>query len=101
MESAEGASTALSVLLSRFKILLSICLYDNLCNAYISASIRLPRVEESKKLLVSRFHYKSHKCTSVLDSNSYISCDYKRRSAAESLNRVRSASKSYVRFLDP
>lgn len=101
MEEPEGISNAFSVLFSRFRVLPYICLYDNACNASASAAVRFPWINDHTNLLVDRFHYKSHKCSSVFDANAYPICDSKRTSGAESLNRVWSSSKSHVRFLNP
>ncbi len=56
MSDGEGVSTALSVLLSRFKKLSRVCYYDNTCNMARSVAIRLQWINESCLIVCDRFH---------------------------------------------
>ena len=100
MMECEGISTALSILLSRFKILPRICYYDNACNMSRSIILRLPWINNTCTVVCDRFHYKGHICNSVWDPDSHPSCRIHASSAAESINRLWSLSKSHLRYLD-
>lgn len=101
MRECEGVSTALSVLLSRFKKLPRVCYYDNACNMGKSITLRFSRVYDEFTVLRDRFHYGSDTCNSVCDPDSYISCESHSTSGAESINRLWNFSKSHIRFLRP
>ena len=101
MTRTEGVSTALSVLLSRFKILPRVCYYDNGCNMARSIVLRVPWVNNECLLVCDRFHYASHTCNSICDPDSYTSCTDHATSSAESINQLWTFSKSHLRFLGP
>ncbi len=100
MSECEGISTALSVLLSRFKLLLRVTYYDNGCNMPKSIAIRAPSVNESTLVLCDRFHYKSHSCNSNCDPVNHQSCSVHHTSGAESINQLWNFSKNHVTFLN-
>jgi len=95
----EGISTALSVLLSRFRKLPRVCYYDNACNMMRSVTLRTPWVARSCLIVCDRFHYRQHACKSVHDPDSYPSCKHHASSGAESVNNLFSFSGSHIRFL--
>ena len=97
----EGVSTALSVLLSRFKTLPRVCYYENACNMLKSVILRVPWVNDDCRIVCDHFHYKSHTCNSVCHPDSYVSCADHATSGAESLNHLWVFSKSHLRFLHP
>lgn len=66
-----------------------------------SVILRVPWVNEECKIVCDRFHYRSHKCTSVWDPDSYLSCSKHASSGAESINHLWNFSKSHLRFLRP
>ena len=99
MEECEGVSTALSILVSRFRTLLRICYYDNACNLLRSVVLRFPWVNEGCTIVCDRFHYAGHTCNSVCDPGSYRICTSHATSGAESLNHLWNFSKSHLRFL--
>lgn len=99
MNRSESISTALTSLLSRFPVLPTVCLYDNACNFSQSTRLRLPWVLEETQIVTDRFHYKSHKCASVMDPDTYPVCDDLHTSGAEALNRRWAASKNHIRYL--
>ena len=101
MTNTEGVSTALSVLLSRFKILPRVCYYDNGCNMARSIVLRVPWVNKACRILCDRFHYAQHTCNSICDPDSYYSCTDHATSGAESINQLWTFSKSDLRFLQP
>ena len=92
---------ARSVLLSRFKVLLRVCYYDNGCNMRKSFLLRVPWVNEDCLVMCHRFHYRSHSCNSTWDPDSYLPCRHHYSSEAEAINHLWSFSKSDLRFLTP
>jgi len=100
MMQCEGVSTALSVLLSRFKRLPQVCYYDNACNMAKSIVLRVPWVNDDCIIACDRFHYRGHTCNSIADPDSYILCDDQSSSGAEAINHLWSFSKSHFRFLN-
>jgi len=99
MDECEGTSTAMSILLSRFKSLPRVCYYDNSCNLAKSIILRTPWVNEKCLVVSDRFHYRGHKCNVVNDPDSYPACRMHSTSGAESINQHWNFSKSHVRFL--
>lgn len=99
MRECEGVSTALSVLLSRFRKLPQVCYYDNACNMNRSITLRCPWVYDDCIIVCDRFHYYGHTCNSVCDPGSYLACDDHATSGAESMNHLWNFSKSHLRFL--
>ena len=97
----EGTSTAISVLLVRFKKLPRVCYYDNACNLGRSIVLRVPWVNDTCFVVCDRFHYPSRKCNSICDPGSYNSCSNDATSGAESINQLQVFSKSHMRFLRP
>ena len=101
MRECERVSTALSVLLSRFKKLPRVCYYDNACNMSRSITLRFPWVFDESMVVCDRFHYHGHTCNSVCDPDNYLSCAQHSTSGAESMNHLWNFSKSHLRFLRP
>ena len=99
MMECEGISTALSVLLSRFRIFPRVCYYDNACNLSRSILLRVPWVNEECVVVYECFHKKSHKCNSLYKSDTYSSCRNHRTSGEESINSLWNMSETRVRFL--
>ena len=60
MSECFGVSPALSVLLSRFKLLPQVCYYDNTCNMLRSVAVRVLWVNDKFLIVSDRFHYESH-----------------------------------------
>lgn len=50
-------------------------------------------------VLSDRFHYRSHKCSSLFDPDIFSFCDGLMTSVAESLNRRLAASRNHIRYL--
>ena len=101
MDCTESVSTALSVLLSRFKNLPKCTYYDNACNLEKSVILRVPWVNEMTRIACDRFHYASHKCNSVNDPAAHPSSDSDNTSNAEAMNSLWKISKNHSRFLSP
>ena len=99
MTKCEGVSTALLVLLSRFRKLPRACIYDNACNLGKSVVLRVPWVNEDCRIICDRFHYRSHVCTSIWDPDSYTASKSTSSSSAEAINHLWNFSKSHLRFL--
>lgn len=75
MSANESLSTALTAVLSRFPKLPPLVFYDNACNIATSTNLRLAWVSEQTLFLCDRFHYRTHKCTSIFDPDVYRQCD--------------------------
>ena len=99
MDECEGTSTALSILLSRFKELPRVCYYDDSCNLAKSVILWIPWVNGNCLIVSGRFHYRSHKCNIVTDPDSYGICSQHRTSGAESINQLWNFSRYHIRFL--
>ncbi len=95
MDHAEGVSTAMSYILSRFKILPKTVYYENACNMSHPIVLRFPWMIERIRLLCERLHYLSHTCCNTFDPDS----DEHKCSNAESQNRVLGYSKVHLRFV--
>lgn len=101
MKECERINTAISILLSRFKVLPKTCYYDNGCNKLKSIVICTPWVNETLYILSDRFHYHSHKCDIGTYPDSYNWCEGHNSSNAESSNQPWKFRKSHVGFLSP
>lgn len=101
MKESEGVSTALSVLLSRFKKLLRVCYYHNARNICRSITLRFLWIYDQSRIVCGRSHYCGHTLNSICDTGSYLSCDGHVTSGAESMNHSWNVSKSHPRFLRP
>ena len=101
MEVCEGTSTALSVLLSRFKKLPKFCYYDDSCNLAKFIVLRVPWINEDCINVSDRFLYRGHKCNTVCDPNSYGITKKHSTSAAQFIYQQWEFSISHVRFLNP
>ncbi len=101
MTEAEGVRTALSVLLSRFAILLRVCHYDAGCNTARPIVLRVPWANDDCVVACDRFHYNAQTCNSISDPERYLSCGNHATSGAESVNQHWSFSESHLRFLGP
>lgn len=99
MAESESISTALSTLLTRFSILPDVTFYDNGCNFARSVRLRLPWVLNETTVLMDRFHYRSHRCCSLFDPDTFQFCDTLLTSGAEALNRRLAASRTHIRYL--
>ena len=99
MEECEGTSTAISILLSRFKTLPKVCYYDDNCNLAKSVILRTPWVNDECLIASDRFHYRGHKCNTVCDPDSYSLSRLHSTSSAESINQQCNFSKSHIRFI--
>ena len=99
IEECEGVSTALNILLSRFKKMPQVCYCNDDCNILKSVSIRLSWINEECLIVSDRFHNRSHKCDIVTDLDSYGCCKPHITSNAEYISQYWMFSKSHVRFL--
>ena len=59
----------------------------------------MPWVLENTEILSDRFHYRSHKCCSLYDPDTYPGCDGLHTSGAESINRSIADSRKHIRYL--
>ena len=87
MGECENVSTAMSVLLSRFKNLPKATYYDNGCDLAKSALLRFPWINDRTIIMSDKFLYRSQKFNIVADPDSYsITVDH-RTSDADSINQ--------------
>ena len=101
MRECECKCTALSVPLTRFQNLPRVFYYDNACNMFQSITLRFPWVYNETVVVCDRYQYHSHTCNSICDPDSYMCCEERSTSAAESINYLWNFSKSHLRFLRP
>ena len=99
MTRAESVSLALSSLLTHFPILPRMVYYDNSCNMFSSAVLRVPWIFRQTRMAVDRFHYKAHKCNALFNPDSYSNLDAHRTETAESINARIEKSLPYMRYL--
>lgn len=99
MTQNESTALALSSVLCFFKDPPLITYYDNACNLRRGITTRLPFIFLLMKVLIDRFHFKSHICSSVFDPTVYPTLTYERTTTAESLNAVLAETRKHVRFL--
>ena len=64
-----------------------------------SVLLRFPWINDETVIMSYRFHYRSHKCNTVTDPDSYSICNGHRTSGAESINQQWNFSKKHVRYL--
>lgn len=95
----ETTALALSTVASFFEILPENMFYDNGCNLRRGIITRLAFLFRYFKVLIDRFHFKSHICATVFDPTAYPRLDYERTSTAESINAVLAETRKHVRFL--
>ena len=99
MTRAESTSLALSSMVMHFQLPPAVILYDNACNTLAAALLRLPWILLFCFIIVDRFHYKGHTCSSFFDANSYRQLDDVRTSAAEAVNAKIKKALYHMRFL--
>ncbi len=90
----------MSVVLSRFRKLPRALFYNNTCNFSKSAILRCPWIFHATKVCVDRFHFRSHKCCSSFDPDSYPVLDDLKTSGAEAINSRIAESRKNIRFLN-
>lgn len=96
LSKAEGPKIINETLLTRFKTMPQIILYDNACNLYEYILNRNPKPFNDSKLLVDGFHYSSHtNC-----SNSYNAADYPRICGSLNTSLVEQKN-AQLRFMKP
>lgn len=99
MSESEGIATALSSLITRFPNLPGTTFYDNACNFVRSIRLRLLWVLDETDVLTDRFHYRSHRCCSLFDPDTFPNCDKLLTSGAEALSKRIATSRNHIRYL--
>jgi len=99
MTRAESTSLALSSILSHLPIPPRVLYYDNGCNLFASTLLRFPWLLHQCRVVVDRFHYKSHKCCAFFDPDCYYALDEQRSTTAESFNARIARSVHHMRYL--
>ena len=101
MTKTEGISTALSILIARFRDWSRVCYYDNGRNMARSIVLRVPWINNDCRIVCDRFHYAGHMCNTICDPDSYLSSREHAASGAEPINLLWTLSKSHLKFLRP
>ena len=99
MRKPESTEVALTSILTHFKVPPRFIFYDNACNLFSSFLLRVPWLLQFTKLMVDRFHYKSHTCSSLFDPGSYKDLDTFNTTAAESINARIEKVLFFLRYL--
>lgn len=99
MTKAESTALALSSIISHFPAPPRSIVYDNGCNLYSSTISRLPWILAVTRIIVDRFHYKSHRCPIIFDADSYEAYNETRTESAESINARIKKTGAYIRYL--
>ena len=85
MNEWESVSTAMSIILSRFKYLPMAKYYDNRRILSKSVHFRFPWIKDQTIIMSHRFHYRSHRPNTVTDPDSYEMCKSHLTSEAKSI----------------
>lgn len=99
MTMAESTSLALSSVLTHFPVPPRCVVYDNACNMELSALPRVPWFLHTSKVVVDRFHYTAHKCSSFFDADCFSFLDRLKTTTAESINARIRKSANCIRYL--
>lgn len=100
MTQAESTALALTSILTHFGVPPRSVFYDNSCNLFISFMLRVPWLLGRTRLTVDRFHYKSHKCCSYINPDSFRQFDMQRTETADSINARIEKSLTSIRYLN-
>lgn len=95
----ESISAALSSVLTHFHIPPRRFWYDNGCNTFDSAMIRIPWLMRWTMMVVDRFHYTGHTCFNVFNGNVHRTLDDDRSVAAEFINAVIDKATKHIAYL--
>lgn len=96
---AESTACALSTVLTHFQVPPKTVYYDNGCNMMSSALLRVPWLLHMTRIVIDRFHFKSHTCSAFHDANMYPSMDSDRTTSAESVNARIGRALPYMRYI--
>ena len=99
MKKPESTEVALDSILTHFRIPPRVIFYDNACNLYASALLRVPWLLNQTRFLVDRFHYKSHTCSTFFDPSSYRELDLFKTTGEESINARIEKVLCFLRYL--
>jgi hypothetical protein len=95
----ESVSTAVSVVLSHFRILPASVIYDNACNMASSLATRAMWIFHRTKFVLDRFHGSAHTCGPTFHANEYPSLDPIKTASCESVNSLLGMNKPSIRYL--
>ena len=82
----ESTAFASCVCITHDRIPLAVIVYDNSCTVWSSIVMRMPWLLHISKIVVDKFHYPSHICTSLYDSQCFPAMRSFPTSGAESVN---------------
>lgn len=100
LRECESISAALSCILTHFDVPPRTVWYDNGCNLYDSACIRIPWLLRWTWLVVDRFHYTGHNCSNIFNADAHRSLDADRSVAAEVINSLIDNGVAHITFLE-
>lgn len=100
LRECESISAALSAVLAHFPVPPRTVWYNNPCNSYDCAMIRIPWLLRWSMLTVDRFHVTGHTCSNFFNGNLYRILDDDRSVAAEVINAVIDKCTSHINYLD-
>ena len=96
MTQNESTASALSRVLSFFETPPFIMYYDNGSNLRRRRVSRLQYIFGFIRVLIDRFRFKSHICSSIFDPTAYPEPSYKRATKAESVNALLAETRNHV-----
>lgn len=99
IKEVESIAMAISTIISFLPYPPRTTWYDNACNMYDSALIRVPWLLRSTFLLVDRLHYQGHTCCNHYNPNRYQLVARQRSQAAEIMTAVLDKSAGFIRYL--
>lgn len=99
IKEVETIAMAISTIMAFLRFTPRTFWYDNACNLYDSALLRMPFLLRTSYLMVDRFHYHGHTCSNHYNPNRYHSLIKQRSVAAEVMNAVLEKSAGFIRYL--
>lgn len=99
IKEVESISTAISTVLAFLRFPPRTLWYDNACNLYNSALLRIPFLLRSCFPVIDRFHYQGHTCSNYYNPDRYKTLVQQRSVAEEVMNAVLHKSVGFIRYL--
>lgn len=99
IKEVESLVMAISTLIAFLRFPPRTIWYDNACNMYDSALLRMPYLLRTCYLMVYRFHYHGHTCSNHFNPNRYLTLLKQRSTAAEVLNALLKKFCGFIRYL--
>lgn len=96
---SQSLSAAPSSLITHFQVPPRHVWYDNSCNMYDSAILRIPWFLHWTIFIVDRFHYAGHTCSNMFNDNLHRVLDNDRSTSAEVINSVIDKCVCHIAYL--